>query len=63
MKSIALDLFYPTNQGYQGVNGAILVKTKRGVEGRQISVSYDHKFTFAHFKLVGAKFAYRLPVR
>ena len=32
--------------GYQGVNGAILVKTKRGVEGRQISVSYDHKFTF-----------------
>ena len=28
------------------MNGAILVKTKRGVEGRQISVSYDHKFTF-----------------
>lgn len=33
--------------GYQGINGAILVKTKRGeIEGREISVSYDHKFTF-----------------
>lgn len=33
--------------GYQGVNGAVLVKTKRGeIEGREISVSYDHKFTF-----------------
>lgn len=33
--------------GYEGVNGAILVKTKRGVAGKNtISVSYDHKFTF-----------------
>lgn len=33
--------------GYQGTNGAILVKTKRGTtNGHQISVSYDHKFTF-----------------
>ena len=33
--------------GYQGTNGAILVKTKRGITtGNKISVSYDHKFTF-----------------
>ena len=34
--------------GYQGVNGAILVKTKRGTnDGKHhVSVSYDHKFTF-----------------
>ncbi len=33
--------------GYEGVNGAILVKTKRGVADKQvISVSYNHKFTF-----------------
>ena len=34
--------------GYQGINGAILVKTKRGTsDGKHhVSVSYDHKFTF-----------------
>ena len=34
--------------GYQGANGAILVKTKRGTtDGKHhVSVSYDHKFTF-----------------
>lgn len=33
--------------GYQGINGAILVKTKRGItDGHRLSVSYDHKFTF-----------------
>lgn len=33
--------------GHEGVNGAILVKTKRGVEGKtQIKVGYSHKFTF-----------------
>ncbi len=33
--------------GYQGVNGAILVKTKRGIgTGYSFAVSYDHKFTF-----------------
>ncbi len=34
--------------GYQGVNGAILVKTKRGTgDGKyHVSVSYNHKFTF-----------------
>ena len=34
--------------GYRGVNGAILVKTKRGKEGKlNIDVSYNHKFTFS----------------
>lgn len=33
--------------GYQGTNGALLVKTKRGITtGYSISVAYDHKFTF-----------------
>ena len=33
--------------GHKGVNGAILVKTKRGTEGKtQIKVGYSHKFTF-----------------
>ena len=33
--------------GYEGVNGAILVKTRRGTANQnRISVSYDHKFTF-----------------
>lgn len=34
--------------GYQGVNGALLVKTKRGTKDGKlhISVGYDHKFTF-----------------
>lgn len=33
--------------GHKGVNGAILVKTKRGMEGKtQIKVGYSHKFTF-----------------
>ena len=33
--------------GHKGVNGAILVKTKRGEEGKtQIKVGYNHKFTF-----------------
>lgn len=33
--------------GYVGVNGAILVKTKRGSkEGSHLSVKYNHKFTF-----------------
>lgn len=34
--------------GYQGANGAILVKTKRGTtDGKyHVSVGYDHKFTF-----------------
>ena len=33
--------------GYQGINGALLIKTKRGGEGSlNIDVSYDHKFTF-----------------
>lgn len=33
--------------GYQGINGALLVKTKRGGEGvLNVDVSYDHKFTF-----------------
>ena len=33
--------------GHKGVNGAILVKTKRGAEGKtQIKVGYSHKFTF-----------------
>ena len=33
--------------GHKGVNGAILVKTKRGKEGKtQIKVGYNHKFTF-----------------
>ncbi len=34
--------------GYQGANGAILVKTKRGREAGKMIVSagYDHKFTF-----------------
>lgn len=34
--------------GYQGVNGAILVKTKRGKEGKKLNIdaSYNHKFTF-----------------
>lgn len=34
--------------GYKGVNGAILVKTKRGKEQKMnIDVSYNHKFTFS----------------
>lgn len=33
--------------GYEGVNGAIIVKTKRGItNGYKVDVSYDHKFTF-----------------
>lgn len=32
--------------GYRGVNGALLVKTKRGKKGFAVDVSYDHKFTF-----------------
>lgn len=33
--------------GYEGVNGAILVKTKRGVEGKtHVKVNYSHKFQF-----------------
>jgi TonB-linked SusC/RagA family outer membrane protein len=33
--------------GYEGANGAILVKTKRGHIGKtQIKVGYSHKFTF-----------------
>ena len=33
--------------GYEGVNGALLVKTKRGTANQnKVSVSYDHKFTF-----------------
>lgn len=33
--------------GYQGTNGAILIKTKRGItNGHRINVAYDHKFTF-----------------
>lgn len=33
--------------GYEGVNGALLIKTKRGGQGNlNIDVSYDHKFTF-----------------
>ena len=34
--------------GYKGVNGALLVKTKRGKEGKlNVDVSYNHKFTFS----------------
>ncbi|MBQ3612940.1 MAG: SusC/RagA family TonB-linked outer membrane protein [Bacteroidales bacterium] len=34
--------------GYKGVNGAILVKTKRGnTEKVNVDVTYNHKFTFA----------------
>lgn len=34
--------------GYRGINGAILVKTKRGENNKRvIDVSYDHKITFA----------------
>lgn len=33
--------------GHEGVNGAILVKTKRGAEGKtRVKVDYSHKFTF-----------------
>lgn len=33
--------------GHEGINGAILVKTKRGSEGKtHIKVDYSHKFTF-----------------
>lgn len=33
--------------GYEGINGAILVKTKRGVEGKtHVKVNYSHKFLF-----------------
>ena len=33
--------------GHEGVNGAILVKTKRGVEGKtRVKVGYSHKFQF-----------------
>lgn len=33
--------------GHEGINGAILVKTKRGVEGRtRVKVGYSHKFQF-----------------
>ena len=33
--------------GHRGINGAILVKTKRGQVGKRvIDISYDHKFTF-----------------
>lgn len=37
--------------GHEGVNGAILVKTKRGAEGRtHVTVDYSHKFAFdPHF--------------
>jgi len=37
--------------GHEGVNGAILVKTKRGSEGKtRVKVDYSHKFTFdPHF--------------
>ena len=34
--------------GYEGVNGAILVKTKRGLAQQlSVNVGYDHKFTFS----------------
>lgn len=34
--------------GYQGVNGALLVQTKRGTNQKmRISAGYDHKFTFS----------------
>ena len=34
--------------GYEGVNGALLVKTKRGTANQNtVSASYEHKFTFA----------------
>lgn len=33
--------------GHEGINGAILVKTKRGVEGKtHVKVNYSHKFQF-----------------
>lgn len=33
--------------GHEGVNGAILVKTKRGTEGKtHVKVDYSHKFSF-----------------
>lgn len=33
--------------GYEGANGVILVKTKRGVEGKtHVKVDYSHKFQF-----------------
>ncbi|MBD5219993.1 MAG: SusC/RagA family TonB-linked outer membrane protein [Bacteroidales bacterium] len=33
--------------GHEGVNGAILVKTKRGAEGKtHVKADYSHKFTF-----------------
>lgn len=33
--------------GHEGINGAILVKTKRGVEGKtRVKVDYSHKFQF-----------------
>ena len=33
--------------GYEGVNGALLIKTKRGTANQnRVTVSYDHKFTF-----------------
>lgn len=33
--------------GHEGINGAILVKTKRGAEGKtRVKVDYSHKFTF-----------------
>lgn len=37
--------------GHEGVNGAILVKTKRGSEGKtHVKADYSHKFTFGpHF--------------
>ena len=34
--------------GHAGINGAILVKTKRGAEGKaNVKVNYDHKFLFS----------------
>lgn len=34
--------------GYEGVNGAILIKTKRGKADKlSVNVGYDHKFTFS----------------
>ena len=34
--------------GYEGVNGALLIKTKRGKAGKiTVDAGYDHKFTFS----------------
>jgi TonB-linked SusC/RagA family outer membrane protein len=43
LKDAAATVLY----GYKGINGAIMVKTKRGLnDGFKVNVGYDHKFAF-----------------